>query len=562
MIKELSQINDIIIIYLSVMYYDLANTYYLKQDKSNALYYYYEAHNYLEEQRKRIKKDPLNNNLIKTTEEKLLSVKDKITELSHNSENSKFEKGKFFNAIEHYKNILCTDSTQEDAYYNLGSCLFFLEAYPSALFFFEETMRLNPKNVEVYKFVGDIYMQHLKEPTKAIHYFQKYLNERKDDYNILMKLGFAYIDEGLYETLETQAEIFKKASEIKPDSCEALIFLGQAYIRLQKYKEFKECTHKLFELRNDDGDYFHYGCDNIQFGNFEEGWEYYEYRFSKKEKPTDYPHFDKPRWEGEKITGKTLLVQAEQGFGDAISFFRYLPELKNYADKVIYRVYSNLSELFNNSTYGIEIVKGSTPLEELSFDYHVPLMSLPYLLKGKVDNIPLSEGYIKADKNKAETYRQKYFDNDCFKIGICWEGSKIGNKSRNIPLEKFYPLTKLENVKIYSFQKGDEERIKNIPTDIEIVDLGKEFTNFNDTAAAMDNLDLFITSDNGVANLAGAMGKKTFLLLNLYSEWRWFFDTKTTPWYDSFTIFKKHNECDDWSLLMQQVIEEILQNKI
>jgi hypothetical protein len=187
-------------------------------------------------------------------------------------------------------------------------------------------------------------------------------------------------------------------------------------------------------------------------------------------------------------------------------------------------------------------------------------MSLPHILKIKKDDIPSTQGYIKADANKAQEYKKKVFNNDSFKIGISFQGSKDGNERRNIPLETFYPLTQIPGAKVYSFQKGfGSEQLQNLPADVEMIDLGTGFRDFSDTAAALSNLDLFVTSDNGVFNLAASMGVKTFLLLNQDSEWRWFFDEEKTPWYDSVKIFKKQNEEDDWSLLMQKVVDEIRQ---
>ena len=117
---------------------------------------------------------------------------------------------------------------------------------------------------------------------------------------------------------------------------------------------------------------------------------------------------------------------------------------------------------------------------------------------------------------------------------------------------------KSQNVKIYSFQKNLEaKQLQQLPENVEIVDLGADFKDFSDTAAAIENVDLFVTSDNSVFNLAATMEKNTFLLLNRFSEWRWFFDEEKTLWYDSVKIFKKQNEQESWDLLMQRVINEI-----
>ena len=252
-----------------------------------------------------------------------------------------------------------------------------------------------------------------------------------------------------------------------------------------------------------------------------------------------------------------MLVQYEQGFGDSLQFFRYLEQVKPLVKKIIFRVQDELVELLKINT-NIEIVRNSVPLDELSFDYHIPLMSLMYILKIPINNIPFSEGYIKADEEKINNYKKEFFDNNSFKIGISWHGTSIGNKHRNIPLRCLFPLAGLQNVKIYSLQKGfGQKEAEGLPDNIKIIDLGKTFNDFSYTAAAMANLDLFITGDNALLNLAGAMGKKTFLLLNKYSEWRWFLHSYTTPWYKSVKIFKKQNENDNWDSLMKRIVKNI-----
>lgn len=538
----------------------------------------------------------------------------------------------------------------------------------------------------------------------AIVYYTRYIEISQTNPLIYNMLGYFYQKLAKYQNIEEQIKYFEKALELKPNYVQAIRNLALAYPLVERYQEAIECFHKLFELGPITDDYMAYACLQIRLKNFEEGWKHYEYRFLKEFSPTEYPKIDKPKWEGQNISDKTLLVQYEQGYGDSIQFFRYLEQVKPLVKKIIFRVQDGLVDLFkitvdkelkefrdnakkyyqnnlqgqivknphlgeikftgkgvketlyrnppkgrefselkhnienahyigsedvcherkdkikkfyileyNNSQYliaeegnikkyyltknvldnrlpmknrgdfennniitnysenfnpktninNIEVVGISTsleelPLENLYFDYHVALMSLPHVMNARVDNIPLAQGYIKADEKKIETYKKEFFNNDCFKIGISWNGTKLGNNYRNVPLKYFYPLTKLKNVEVYSFQKGfGAEQLKNMAPNVEIINLGQTFNDFSDTAAAMANLDLFVTSDNSVFNLAGAMGVRTFVLLNKHAEWRWFLDEETTPWYDNVKIFKKQNEDDDWDLLIQKVIKTL-----
>lgn len=389
---------------------------------------------------------------------------------------------------------------------------------------------------------------------KAIEFYKQCIDIQPQNVVMYNRVGYIYEKVSESEFIEEQIKYFEKALVIDPNYSLTLRNLAFVYFKAERYDESFSCFHKLLSNNPLPDDYVSYACRKIQLGNFEEGFKYYEYRFQKTHGVTEYPEFDKPRWKGDYNTDKTLLVQWEQGFGDSIQFLRYLDIAKPYFKKIIFRVQDPLLDLFNINTNEFEIVPDSIGLGKLTFDYHIPLLSLPLVLKSNIQNIPGTKGYLKADKEKTEQYKA-FFDNDCFKIGISWNGMVVGNKRRNIPLKCFYPLSKLDNVKIYTIQKDfNRDELKKIFPDTEIIDLGMTFKDFSDTAAALANLDLFLTSDNSVFNLAGAMGIPTYVLLNKFSEWRWFLDENTTPWYNSVRIFKKKIEHESWDLVMNSAI--------
>lgn len=401
-----------------------------------------------------------------------------------------------------------------------------------------------------------------REYVNAIAYFNKYLEFDPNNAEVYNMIGYIYKKiGGKFQNIEMQLKFFEKAYNLNPENPRILRNLTVLYPIINENNKAIECFHKLFKYGAIVDDYIAYSFLKMQMGDFKEGWEYYEYRFQREKILVEYPEFKQPKWEGQKILDKTLLVQFEQGLGDSIQFCRYIEQTKPLVGKIIFRVQDCMYDLLKLNFSDIEVISENIPLETLNFDYHIPLMSLVRVLNGTIDNIPLTQGYLNADTKKAEIYKEKYFDNDNLKIGISWAGRHQGNRRRNVPLEFFYPLTKIKNAKIYAFQKGwDAEELKQVPEGIEIIDLGQTFNDFSDTAAAMANIDLFVTSDNSVFNLAAAMGKDTYLLLNKHSEWRWFYDEKTTPWYGSVKIFKKKDEEECWSILIQKIINNILQN--
>lgn len=392
----------------------------------------------------------------------------------------------------------------------------------------------------------------------ALDYYKKYLEKDPQNAVIHNIVGYIYKKINAYENLDEQIKHFEKALELKPDYEVAIRNLAFAHTRAAQHQKALEYFEKLLGLNPLPDDYSAYACLKICLGDFEDGWKYYEYRFLKNFGRTFYPEINKPRWDGQEIKDKTLLIHYEQGFGDTIQFFRYLEQVKPLVKNIIFLVQKEMLDLIKHNDGQIQVINESISLKEIEFDYHIPLLSLPLVLKATKQNIPFAEGYINADKEKIQLYKKTFFNNNKFKIGISWQGATTGNARRDVPLQFFYSLGKLKNVQLYSLQKSYcSGQFDNLPSDFNIINLGKDFKDFSDTAAAMANLDLFITSDNSVFNLAGAMGKETFVLLNKDSEWRWFLDEETTPWYKNVKIFKKQDENESWSIQMEKIINTL-----
>lgn len=551
--------------FLYIMYSDLGFMHKQKGEPRKALRYLKEVvvlFNILSEY---FKKNPdISDTFLREIEIHLFEVKKTINDISNSIIGLEYKDKNIESEITSCNKIFYYGADDYEVYYRIGMHLRQIGAKVSAIYFLDRALNLNPERYDIARLLGDIYRMDINDFSQAIKYYTQYVEfapKNKDLAHAYNTLGHLYERLSQYENLDKQIECFEKALEIAPDLKPAIRNLTVVYPRAERDIDAAKCFEKLLRLGATMDDYFDYAALKIKLKDFKDGWKYYEYRFSKENNPTAYPKMNKPKWRGQKIPGKTLLVQYEQGFGDSIQFFRYLDQLKLFADKIIFRVQNELVDLLKANANGFEVVGMSTPIESLNFDYHVALMSLMHYLNTTVDNIPLTEGYIKADEDKIEKYKKEFFDNDCLKIGISWQGAAIGNKRRNVTLESFYALAQTKGVKIYSFQKGAPEQIEKIPKNIEIVDLGATFKDFADTAAAMANVDLFVTSDNAVYQLAAAMGKKTFLLLSKDAEWRWFYDDQTTPWYKSVRIFKKENERDSWDTLMKRVVDTISQNQ-
>ncbi|HBH18159.1 MAG TPA: hypothetical protein DDX14_04345, partial [Cyanobacteria bacterium UBA9579] len=454
------------------------------------------------------------------------------------------------------------------AYLNLGILLAEKERLDDSIACFEKVINLNPDYAEGYYNLGNSYRS--KDSLLYLnHTGDVYLHKAKECYRKTIELmpdfAEAYNNLAIILNIDGEKEeaiaYFKKSIELKPDYKDAYINLGDMYRYQNNPIKAIECCKKVLEIDPDEPDAnCNMGLAYFMLKDLDNGWKCMEYRDKTKEKIwMNIPKFSQPRLKSlESVKDKTIYVYYEQGLGDAIQFVRYLPLLSNAGAKIIYKPQSGLEQLFKQSDLKAEIIDNSTPDDSVQFDMFVPLMSLPYLFKTNLDNVPCSSGYLKADPEKVREYQEKYFKCNELKIGINWHCRNTfrADTNRSISdISSFFDIARLDKVKLYSLQKGDgAEQLNNL--DIEIVDLGKTFNDFSDTAAAIENLDLVISVDTSVAHLAGSLGKPAWILLQYSPDWRWFLDTETTIWYDSVRLFRQQKP-GNWDEVMDRVYNEL-----
>lgn len=334
--------------------------------------------------------------------------------------------------------------------------------------------------------------------------------------------------------LDEYVKLQNKQLKLNPEDVGALGNIATYYAFL--YPKRKE-ANKIFDSIIDKLDspelLFNYACLKCSLKDFDSFFKYYEYRFKKAE-PTRYPEFSQPRWNGETNTkDKTLLVHFEQGYGDTILFSRYLNDVKKLFKKVYFVVRPNIKDLIKNSFPDIVVDIN----KDIETDYQIPLMSLPGALKSYPDKYKNNKKWLKADEQKIEEFKQ-YFDNKKYNVGIFWNSTRTLTQ-RYADLKTMLPLGHIKNVQLYSLEINREDAELNYIDDkVNIINLGKHFKDFSDTAAAIENCDLVVSTDSAVLNLAGALGKKTFGLFSECAEWRWYkLDGEDTGWYKSVKPF-------------------------
>ena len=293
----------------------------------------------------------------------------------------------------------------------------------------------------------------------------------------------------------------------------------------------------------------------LQQGDFEEGWRGYESRFDVRDPRRMYvpPGLDTPRWAGSDPRGKTILVRAEQGYGDSFQFARYLPRLASLGARVLFECPKEVSGLFRGFPGVDTLVEfgGKIP----SCDAYVQLLSLPHLLHTRTaGDIPWDGPYLHADPEIVERLRPR-FGNEAFNVGIVWGGNPLhkNDHNRSSRLAEFIPLFDVPGVRLYSLQKGNPaQEITSLPPGRVLNNMENELTDFSVTAAALEHLDLLVAVDTSVAHLAGAMGRPVWLLLPYRSDWRWLSEREDSPWYPSMRLFRQKSH-GDWTGVIADV---------
>ena len=458
---------------------------------------------------------------------------------------------------------------QKDVYLliNYIICLYKLEQFDLEEEFIEYLKTLiSQDNAELFKDLSKFYIQ-IEKTTDALSNLFKYAeiigeeNLSAEDYNMLgMLYNDLYVNHGrnLEDAFES-LEFYLKADEINPLSQKTTRNIALASALVNNTNIAKMYWDKLFKLGGiTKEDLLEYSMFCLKIGDFENFYKYYDNRFEVDTYKNIYIKSDKPLWKGENLSNKTLLIQSEQGFGDTFLMSGYLPRILKTAKKIIFLAQGEVCSLLKESFKDIEVLPiNQTDITKLEYDYHIPTMSIPSVLKLTKENISVVGGYLKTNCDLTEKYKEKYFDNDKLKIGFAFMGNIKGKQLRDIPLKEFLPFDNLENVELYSLTIDIDEKEYKIFKNNKIHVFNDVIKDFSDTASLVENCDIIITSDNCILNLAGALGKKTIGLFNWNYEARWFDLTgKDCGWFTSVKPIV-NEEMNNWKPSIEKAIEEV-----
>ena len=254
------------------------------------------------------------------------------------------------------------------------------------------------------------------------------------------------------------------------------------------------------------------------------------------------------------MAGKTLLLYGEQGFGDVIQMVRYAPQLVERGAKIVLQCPHPLKPLLERAPGIDRVIVHGEP--EPRCDFYLAIMSLPSVMKTNMTTIPSSVPYLRVPEKNREFWRRQMAEySGKLKVGLCWAGrpDHHNDARRSCALSDFAPLAQVENVKFFSLQKGaPAAQAQNPPPGMEVINLTRKLSDFADTGAMIEQLDLVISIDTAIVHVAGALALRVWTVLPFTPEWRWMIGRGDSPWYPTMRLFRQKVQ-GDWLSLFSEV---------
>jgi hypothetical protein len=299
---------------------------------------------------------------------------------------------------------------------------------------------------------------------------------------------------------------------------------------------------------------FNIAISYLLMGDYERGWPAYETRWQYEHLNGTEPKFSQPRWTGEDLSGKTILVVGEQGHGDNIQFIRFLVDLHSRGAKILLQVTNALIPLLSRTPIINRVEPYGTDMGE--FDYWVPIMSLPGVLGVTLDKIPLVQNYLTADPDQIKVWQERLGPKYKMRVGFAWTGRKDSwlNQHKSVPFEVMLEMIKANpQYEWINLQIDGSEAEELALAEAGVSRFPGTVASFADSAALMMNLDVVIGVDSANSHLAGALGRPTWIMLNNYAtDWRWLVDRDSSPWYSTVRLFRQPS-MGDWRSVTKKI---------
>jgi len=352
--------------------------------------------------------------------------------------------------------------------------------------------------------------------------------------------------------IEEAKECYRQATEKNPEYSDAFHNLGNCLKVTNHFDEAERCYIRALEIQpNSEKTRFSLSTLYLLHGQYNKGWKLYDSRFNWQENF----RLDIPIWQGESLVGRKILLFYEQGLGDMIQFIRYAEQVAQVAEKTTVWIQKPLKRLLMKTQSSFSVCTRGRNIDPQEFDFACSLFSLPAKFDSSHAMFSISMPYIHSANDIFLKWRNIISElaGKKYKVGVVWAGNPehSDDHNRSIPFELFANLFDSENVFWVSLQVGKKGQ-KRAWLPKNVFDCSGELVDFAETAGVVDNLDLVIAVDTAVAHLAGAMGKKTWILLPYKSDWRWGLEGEDSPWYPTMRLFRQ-DKFGDWPEVLERV---------
>jgi tetratricopeptide (TPR) repeat protein len=485
--------------------------------------------------------------------ERAIGINPQVAAFRSNLGNALRSAGRDDEAADSYARAIALDPSYADPHHNLGLLHRATGRVEEAIACFRRAVALNPDYAEANHSLG-VLLQRQGRVEDAILCFRRALAAQPGFSACCNNLGIALKQQ---DGLDGAIACFRRALELVPDYPDALNNLATALVESRRLDEAETRFRDAIALQSDYADaHANLGILLLSKGELRSGWAEYEWRWHQPHRAAWRPSYAAPQWMGEPAEGRTILVHAEQGFGDTIQFCRYVKLLAERGLRVVVEVQRPLFRLLR-ALPGADsvIVRGDTVPE---VELHCPMLSLPLAFGTTLETIPAPSPYLNADSALASAWGERLaaVGQPGRRVGLVWAGNPQSrapqasgvDRRRSIDPRLLAPLAKVPGVQLVSLQKDGPPA----PEALRMADFMAEVADFADTAALIANLDLVVSVDTAVAHLAAALGKPVCLLDRHDPCWRWLTDRRDSPWYPTLRIYRQ-----PWAGGWVPVLEEL-----
>ncbi|GAB7523318.1 tetratricopeptide repeat protein [Paraburkholderia sp. 2C] len=461
--------------------------------------------------------------------------------------------GRAEEALERCDRALAREPNHAKALAARGNALLHLTRYEEAAQAYQRALELEPGAVDVLCNRGTA-LRHIERHEEALLSYDAALAGSANFPEAWCNRGNVLQDLHRYEEAMNS---YDRAIAVNPKYAIAWFNRGNVLLETNRLDAALQAYDKAVALDPNYPDaHFGLGFIHLVQGDFANGWPKYEWRLRDPKSEYNRRTFAQPRWTGEQpLQGRTILLHAEQGFGDTLQFCRYVERIANRGAQVVLEVQPALRSLLASLPGAAQVIALGDPLPP--HDYQCPLLSLPFAFKTELSTIPADVPYVHANPELMAKWAETLGAKRRMRVGVAWSGNPEhkNDRNRSMELATLSPLFDLD-IEWINLQKVVRGRDIAVLEASPLRHFDTELRDFADTAALMESLDLVISVDTAVAHLAGSLNRPVWILLSHLGEWRWMRERNDSPWYPGARLFRQPGP-GRWRELVDTVRQEL-----